>query len=66
MDRCDPVTEEMALRIGRDFRHSVELGMIPPADVQILRIARLSRLMYSGIEPSYEPLPDDWEPFHGI
>ena len=60
MDRRAPVTAEMALRIGRAFRQSAELWM-NLQQMYDLEVARAT-VDVSGIEPLYEPLPDDWEP----
>ena len=60
MNRRAPVTAEMALRIGRAFRQSAELRM-NLQQMYDLEVARAT-VDVSGIEPLYEPLPDDWEP----
>ena len=60
MDRRAPVTAEMALRIGRAFGQSAEfwMGLQQMYDLEVAR----ATVDVSGIEPLYEPLPDDWEP----
>ena len=60
MNRRAPVTAEMAMRIGRAFRQSAEFWM----RLQLLYDLEVARATVdvSGIEPLYEPLPDDWEP----
>ena len=60
MNRRAPVTAEMALRIGRAFRQSAKLWM-NLQQLYDLEVARAT-VDVSGIEPLYEPLPDDWEP----
>ena len=48
------------MRIGRAFRQSAEFWM----RLQLLYDIEVARATVdvSGIEPLYEPLPDDWEP----
>ena len=60
MKRRAPVTAEMALRIGRAFGQSAEfwMGLQQMYDLEVAR----ATVDVSGIEPLYEPLPDDWEP----
>ena len=60
MNRRAPITAEMALRIGRAFRQSAEFWM-NLQQMYDLEVARAT-VDVSGIEPLYEPLPDDWEP----
>ena len=60
MNRRAPVTAEMAMRIGRAFRMSAETWM-NLQQMYDLEVAQAT-VDVSGIEPLYEPLPDDWEP----
>ena len=60
MNRRAPITAEMAVRIGYAFRMSAETWM-NLQQMYDLEVARAT-VDVSGIEPLYEPLPDDWTP----
>ena len=60
MNRRDPVTAEMAMRIAKAFDQSAEFW-IRLQLMYDLEVARAT-VDVSAIEPLYEPLPDDWEP----
>ena len=55
-----PITADMALRIAKAFSQSAELWMNLQRTYD-LEVARAT-VDVSGIQPLYEPLPDDWTP----
>ena len=60
MNRRAPITADMALRIAKAFNTDAELWL-NLQQMYDLEVARAS-VDVSGIEPLYEPLPDDWTP----